>query len=204
MFKDYFQRNELNTFKTYLVIDMQIEAKKREIVIKTIELIHSSEGKEITTRRIAQHAQINPAMVNYYFGSKDNLLKAAISAINKDNPLEITISHEGTRKAMFNHLLGMCETSLQYSKLGMGRDAVSLASDAMGTSTRITEMKKLYDGNTSTGQDKNSVLRAVSFLLTTTADPEGFASFSGIDVRIKSQLKVLISEQLDILLGESL
>ena len=183
---------------------MHIEAKKREIVMKTIELIQLSEGKEITTRRIAEHADINPAMVNYYFGSKDNLLKAALSTINKDNPLDASVSPEGTRKAMFDHLLGMCETSLQYSKLGMERDAVSLAGDAMETSSRILEMKKLYDGKTSSCQEKNSVLRAVSFLLVSTADPEGFVEYSGIDVRIKNQLKVLISEQLDILLGESL
>ena len=183
---------------------MQIEDKKREIVLKTAELILSADGKEITTRKIAEHADINPAMVNYYFGSKDNLLKAALSSMNKDGVFDPSVGHEGSRKTMFDLLLGKCETTLQYSKVGIGRDAVSFTGDALETSSKIIEMKKQYDGKASNKEDINSVFRIVCFLMAASTDPEGFAAYSGIDIRIKSQLKVLISEQLDILLGEAL
>lgn len=52
---------------------------KEHIVIATIECIEQKGIQSVTVRDIANKAGINIAAVNYYFGSKDNLLKEALT-----------------------------------------------------------------------------------------------------------------------------
>jgi AcrR family transcriptional regulator len=183
---------------------MHVEEKKKEIVMRTANLVSSTDGREITTRRIAENAGINPAMVNYYFGSKGNLLKMVMTAMTQDHISEAYSSSEISRKTMFDQLLNICEMSMQYAKFGMSRDAASFSKDVLESSLMIADMKKFLSGKTSDIEDRISVSRIVSLLMTASEDPEGFAAFSGIDVRDKTQLRTLVSKQLDILLGEAL
>ena len=179
--------------------------KKKEIVSKTAELLASSDGViDITTRRIAENAGVNPAMVNYYFGSKDDLLKAAISELNGDRYTDIPHSQDGSRKAMFDHLVRMCESTIQCSEYGLSKDSVLFSKDAYDTSSKLIEMKRLHDGRMPTTEDAETIFKIVCFLMTAAADPEGFTILSGTDIRVKSQLKLLVSRQLDIVLGDIL
>jgi hypothetical protein len=59
-------------------------------------------------------------------------------------------------------------------------------------------------GKTVSKEDAVLIFQTVCFLKTVSADPGGFAEYSGIDVRIKGQLRMLVSNQLDILLGDAL
>ncbi len=53
--------------------------KKQEEIIEIAEALFAKHGFEGTSvRDIAQEAQINVAMVNYYFGSKENLLEIIV------------------------------------------------------------------------------------------------------------------------------
>ncbi|MCL2333438.1 MAG: TetR/AcrR family transcriptional regulator [Candidatus Methanoplasma sp.] len=183
---------------------MHVEEKKKEIVMRTANLVSSTEGREITTRRIAENAGINPAMVNYYFGSKGNLLKLVMSAMTRDHISDAPLSPEISRKTLFDQLVGICETSMQYARFGISRDTETFSRDVLEYSRKIVEMKKRLSRKTNDVEDKISIFRTLCFLMMISEDPEGFASYSGIDVRDKSQLRVLVSEQLDILLGEAL
>jgi len=49
------------------------------IISATIECINRTGLEGLTTRVIAQQAGVNSAAVNYYFGSKDNLVEKALS-----------------------------------------------------------------------------------------------------------------------------
>ena len=184
---------------------MYSNRKMKEIVYKTAELLSSADnGTEITTRKIAENAGINPAMVNYYFGSKDNLLKAAVSAMEGDHSTDAAHDQDGSRKAMFDLLIKMCGTYILYSKLGLNSDTASFSKDVLEASSKLIEMKKVYSGTRSDEKGVESALKIVCFLMTASANPEGFAKCSGIDVQSKNQLKLLVSKQLDILLGEAL
>ncbi|MDR2698556.1 MAG: TetR family transcriptional regulator [Candidatus Methanoplasma sp.] len=183
---------------------MRSTGKKTEIVRKTSELLSLAEdGSEITTRRIAENAGINPAMVNYYFGSKDGLLKAAVSAMNGDLTSETHHDHAGSRKEMFDILVGICETSIRYTRFGLGRDAETFSKDALETSSKLIGMKRAMDEKAS-DDDPAAMFKIVCFLMAASADPERFAEYSGTDIRIKAQLRSLVSRQLDILLGDAL
>jgi AcrR family transcriptional regulator len=52
---------------------------KENIVVATIECIEQKGIQAVTVRDIAERANINIAAVNYYFGSKETLLKEALT-----------------------------------------------------------------------------------------------------------------------------
>ena len=185
--------------------DMGSKDKKKEIVRMTAKLLSSADGaEEVTTRRIAENAGINPAMVNYYFGSKDGLLKEAISSMDGDRHAALTHEQGGSRKSMFDYLVGLCESSVRYAGFGLIKDSASFSKDVIHASSRLIEMKTLHDGKAPEEGDAALCFKTVCFLMTASANPDGFAEYSGIDIRIKGQLRPLVSRELDILLGDTL
>lgn len=96
---------------------------REKLVSATIELIETDSIDSITIRSIAKKAEVNSAAINYYFGTKENLLEAALKATlnhafsdlvellaRDDNPravlqmffeylLEGGIEHQGITKA---------------------------------------------------------------------------------------------------------
>ena len=192
-------------FKTCLIFVIQSNATTKEIVRKTAELLSTAnDPAEITTRKIAENAEINPAMVNYYFGSKENLLREAVSFLEGDHPAVAPCDRDGWRKAMFDHLVKMCSDSILYAKLGLSTDTGTFSKDALRTSAELIEMKRLHDGTVPNEKDADAIFKAVCFLMTASADPEGFSEYSGIDIRDKNRLRLLVSKQLDLLLGNAL
>ena len=180
---------------------MNADEKKREIILKTTELMSLNKGSGMTTRKIAKNAGINPAMVNYYFGSKDGLIKAAIASMIDGRPAH---ENDNSRKAMFDYLVDMCETAMKYSVFGIRKDATSFSNDVVNASSALLKMKLLRDGDIVSQEDSLPIFRTVSFLMTASSDPDGFLKYSGIDIYARSQLRIMVSEQLDILLGDSL
>lgn len=58
------------------------EQSKKELILQTTLQLLKEKGLEgVTIRNIARHADINPALINYYFGSKDKLVNIAIKNI---------------------------------------------------------------------------------------------------------------------------
>jgi len=57
---------------------------KEKILDVTLRIIKSEGFDQITIRRIAKEAKVNIAMINYYFGSKDNLISQAVGLILQD------------------------------------------------------------------------------------------------------------------------
>jgi hypothetical protein len=105
---------------------------------------------------------------------------------------------------MFDYLVRICESSIQYSRFGLSKDAASFSKNAFEASSRLITMKMLYDGKMPEAGDTISSFKMICFLMTASADPDGFAEHSGIDIRTKGQLRLLVSKQLDILLGDTL
>ncbi len=65
------------------VMENKIDARQR-IILAAIDILNSEGVSSITTRRIAEEAGVNSAALNYYFGSKDNLI---------DYILDTTLEH---------------------------------------------------------------------------------------------------------------
>ena len=55
---------------------------KKEVILQvTLDMIKEEGFDKITIRKIAKAARVNIAMINYYFGSKENLMSQAIAVI---------------------------------------------------------------------------------------------------------------------------
>lgn len=57
----------------------EITSDKRQVILDKSEILFSEKGFDGTSiREIADEADVNVAMISYYFGSKENLLKSII------------------------------------------------------------------------------------------------------------------------------
>jgi len=56
----------------------------QQIILAAIDIVNTHGIKAVTTRRIAEKAGVNSAAMNYYFGSKENLIQKVT---------ELTLSH---------------------------------------------------------------------------------------------------------------
>ncbi|MBW4838551.1 MAG: TetR/AcrR family transcriptional regulator [Paenibacillaceae bacterium] len=54
---------------------------KQNIIQATLELIKTEGADQVTLRKITAAAKVNLALVNYYFGSKDNLINEALKML---------------------------------------------------------------------------------------------------------------------------
>jgi AcrR family transcriptional regulator len=52
---------------------------REKIILAVVECIEKEGFQSVTTRSIAKEAGVNIAAINYYFGSKENLLKLALN-----------------------------------------------------------------------------------------------------------------------------
>lgn len=61
------------------------ELSTRDTILKiTLNIIKKEGIESITIRKIAKEANINVALINYHFGSKDNLINEALKILIKD------------------------------------------------------------------------------------------------------------------------
>ncbi|MBB6733559.1 TetR/AcrR family transcriptional regulator [Cohnella zeiphila] len=68
------------------------ELSTKEIILNTALRIIQQEGLEsVTLRKIASSANVNLALVNYYFGSKDNLISEALKLMFDSKVLALDI-----------------------------------------------------------------------------------------------------------------
>ncbi len=59
---------------------------KDKILSAAVEILKQTrDASKITARQIAAKAQVNLAMINYYFDSKDALISLAVSSVIKEN-----------------------------------------------------------------------------------------------------------------------
>lgn len=58
--------------------DFENKTTKEKILHATLEIIGNKGVQHITTRKIAARADVNIAAINYYFGSKDNVVNEAL------------------------------------------------------------------------------------------------------------------------------
>lgn len=75
------------------------EATKKQIIIAAIECTEEKGIHSITVRDIARRAEVNIAAINYYFGSKENLLAQMLAFTLYDTVLENITEIEEAHRA---------------------------------------------------------------------------------------------------------
>ncbi|WP_068785961.1 TetR/AcrR family transcriptional regulator [Paenibacillus phocaensis] len=113
---------------------------KQNIIQATLELIKTEGADQVTLRKITAAANVNLALVNYYFGSKDNLINEALKMllITFQANFSVLDDHTLPPKARLKaFILQYVETVLQYpgllhEVLGKGRITFESRQDFTG------------------------------------------------------------------------
>ena len=177
--------------------------KKAEIIDIVAKMVSEEVVYSITTRKIADRANINPAMVNYYFGSKKELLKEAII---RNSQIGVTSTEKkDPRKAMFDLLMNMCERIMILSRYEGAYFSDIIQEDCKQVRHEINRQIGLYFKDQGREDEhKSMAYRIVGFLMLASSDPEGYYRYMGADIWNKNALRNLISSQLDEILGSPL
>ncbi|HEY3993760.1 MAG TPA: TetR/AcrR family transcriptional regulator [Ktedonobacteraceae bacterium] len=86
-----------------------VDERRARILDAAIEVLARDGIAETTTRKIAAEAEVNQAMLRYYFGSKDDLLFAVLQEMmrqTKEVVQQATLSGQDLRAILLDGLLG--------------------------------------------------------------------------------------------------
>lgn len=101
---------------------MGSEDVKRKIILATINCIEQNGIQSVTIRKIAQMANVNVAAINYYFGSKEQLLQIVMNATLNESFVNNIKDYEDlwesdTKKALQYFLEDTLEGALNYPNI---------------------------------------------------------------------------------------
>lgn len=175
---------------------------KKKIMEVTIALLDSVENPDhITVRKIAETAEIGVGLINYYYKSRDNLIKEAVS-MKMESMAEImeklSVDFGDPRKYLKEMLIIMSDTAMKNSRL----NKFSIGYEILNGDFRIClyllpVLRKIYnDSKTETD------LRLIAFQIIVAMQSiylrqEAFHMLTGIDVEIKKERDKLIDTILE-------
>lgn len=73
------------------VLEEKDLSRKENILKVTLDILKEEGTKGVTIRKIARLAHVNVALINYHFGSKDNLINEALKIVITDLRASFTI-----------------------------------------------------------------------------------------------------------------
>jgi len=171
-------------------------------------LINCDDVEKVTTRAIASEADVNPAMVNYYFGTKDELLRSEIDHIISDVTVKGGYLCTGTgnpRKVIYDFLQEMCEKEITFDKYTKAYIPDMMLKDKIEIPLYLVDLLKEYFGDKKTEYECRVIsYQMVSFLQLIFYRSSDFKEYSGIDLYDMNQRRLFITKQLDLFMGDVL
>lgn len=178
---------------------------KEQLIQATSELINEAEAPgNITARQIAGRANVNLAMINYYFSSKDNLISEAIgrtiesSATKWKEMLELDMLPKEKLRLMLYELCDMVVEQSKFTKVSILH---------IITQQEITQpyyilpiLKDFYGSSKSELELKIIAYELISFLQLVFFRSKDFFRYCGADIADESLRHSLIDMQIDLFL----
>ncbi len=189
----------------------QKELSGRErIYFATIRIIGKEGIQALTTRRIAQEAEVNIAAINYYFGSKDKLVEEVLSgtldemASFPSDLLDVESLEVPARlQAFFQGLMG---SMIKYPGLAKAHLYAPMVNNDFSTPfvKRFQEFledihSKLQEKDVSAKESelRLAIVQMISAVILPSILSEMFEPFAGVDFRDPEVLKKYVSGLLD-------
>jgi AcrR family transcriptional regulator len=182
---------------------------REQIISATVELIEEKGLSQVTVRAIAREARVNIAAINYYFGSKEKLLDAAL-AFTLDNAfsdplaelsssltpdelmqrvlsdwLQGAVNYPGITRA---HVLGHHLARRQHS-----RSIDRLNGFLRALATRLQELQPEADPDSI----RISIVQKISAVILPAMLPELFHGFLGLDLATPKGRTAYLTQLLD-------
>lgn len=186
---------------------MSSENTKEHLMAATRELLLTSPNPEkITARQIASQANVNLAMINYCFGSKDELLKLTIDEIIAGEFSQYAAQKEeylSPKEQLKQLLYHVSEVTLRYETITRLSVPYVLLQAPIDMPYQILPYVTAHFG----GRKDERVCRVialelVSFLQLILYRAKDFGAYAGVNVHEPQELQKLIDDQLDLLLGD--
>ncbi len=190
------------------MVDNDLEAKKR-ILRTTIEMLRSGvEPDKLTVRKIAELSGVGIGLINYHFGSKNELLSSAIGEEMSRQAINYTVpgnyTHLTPLKKLKFMLKSLYNLGEQYDKLVQFQITQNIISGDMNASLYLVPILKEIFNN---GKDEIELrIIAMQILLplqVASINPSKFFNYSGINLKDTIQRDMLIDRLIDNLLGEN-
>lgn len=167
----------------------------------TVRLLKETDDlDEITVRDITERAGVNVSMVNYHFGSKDQLFSEAIGVILEDEVGDLNIGDGSNPKERLRRfLINVCRTMLDFEKYSKGIIPSVLLKDPIEVPKVIVPVMMECTGRT----EMDCRMRAyemVTFLQLIFYRLDDAGSFLGLDLRDPGNMERMIDGQMEIFL----
>ncbi len=186
---------------------MQSDDTRNQLIHATKELLLTVQNPEkITARQIASKANVNLAMINYCFGSKDELLKKSIDEIiacefeqfsfdGKDN-----LTPKEKLKMLLYHV---SEVTIRYNSITRLSVPYTLLNAPIEIPYGILPYIKAHFQKRKDEQFcKMIAYEIVAFMQIAFYRTKDFCLYSGINLQEQTELKQFIDSQLDLMLGD--
>jgi Transcriptional regulator len=181
---------------------------KDQLIAATRQLLLSAEAPEkITARQISQAANVNLAMINYCFGSKDELLKTVIDGIiaSEFTPFAAADHSQNPKEELKNLLYHMSEVTIKYEPITrLSVPYVLLNAPIEIPVDVLPYIREHFKGTRDEKFCKVIAYELVCFLQIIFYRAGDFHKYAGVDVYREAELRELIDSQLDLLLGGDL
>jgi len=184
---------------------MANEETRARIIDATKELLLTMKNPEkITARQIAAKAEVNLAMINYYFQSKEKLLKAATDEIVADEFAKMAFDRpEASAKEQLKTLLyDISKVTLQFEKITRLSVPHLIFEAPIELPLMILPYIKEFFGE----EENESQCKVLSFELVNMLQiilyrRKDFSVYSGISLQTSDEIRCFINKQVDLLLG---
>jgi AcrR family transcriptional regulator len=181
---------------------MQSDTVKDQLIQAAMKLL--SEGNspaKITARQIVSEANVNLAMINYYFGSKDELIHIAVGNIMADraNELkEIRDSGISPKKRLIEFLSTMSDITIEFSELTKPTVPYLLLEGEIELPYFILPMIKEYFGDKRSETECRMIAyQIISFSQLVFYRSSDFLKLTGIDILDKKQRDAMFESMVD-------
>ncbi|WP_400239212.1 TetR/AcrR family transcriptional regulator [Methanomethylophilus alvi] len=160
---------------------------------------------DVTSRAIAADSGVNQALINYHFGSKEGLMKAAMDRILEETASDLLSVRTGTgdpRGALQSFLVQMADITVRYEKYIRPFLPGMMAEGSLDTPLCIVPLFKEYFGDSRTeGECRLMACEVVTFLQMMFCRADEMLRFAGVDIRSKKDRDGIIDAQMDLFLG---
>ncbi len=186
---------------------MKDENQKELLLQATVALLKEAERPEkVTSRQIADHAGVNLAMINYYFGSKDALVARAVSTI-LDVSSEIFRAPadpaETPKERLRNILRQICMLVVKYRRYTrLYVPHLLLEEEITLPQYLLPEIRAHFGGRRDETECRVIAYELVSFLQLAFYRDEAFLKYAGINLSDEETVEQVLDLQLKLLLPD--
>lgn len=179
---------------------------RKRILDATKNLLLTLENPEsITARQIAAKAEVNLAMINYCFQSKEKLLKTATDEIitNEFSKMTMERTETSAKERLKMLLFKICEITLQFEKITRLSVPYLVFEAPIELPLLILPYVKEHFGE----KADESRCRMISFELVTVLQivlyrKNEFSMFAGVPLKTSEDFRAFINRQVNLLLGD--